>query len=133
MQSEKVFYLAHPIRGDEWFSEKDNVEHAFKVQDILWDAGLCIVNPWVSFVLLYPDEKDDLEPFMRVNEHVLGRLRAICLTGHRLSPGMKREVTTLANSGGEVLDLIGVPDSELKRCVHYYLGKTAVMPRHWNG
>ena len=128
----KLYYLTHPVRGDEHFSEEENLAHALKVQKILFEAGLNVVNPWFTYPTLYPDVIDDadLTRFIALDREAARRIGHIVQTGHRVSSGMRMEADAVREIGGEILDFVGVPDRALADAVRKTLSnkQSAVTP-----
>lgn len=117
-----VWYLAHPVRSDERFSEEENLEHTKTVQKILWNAGLWTVTPWYSWILINPDFRtpEQIDEFLTMDEETVRTLGRIVLTGHKLSSGMEREFRALPPEGF-FLNFIGVPDDLLYATAEKYL------------
>jgi hypothetical protein len=113
----KIYYLAHPVRGDEYFTEKENLEHALLVQELLYNAGIFTVNPWYTFIKMFPGVTDpvEIEKFLDEDCAVLERLDGVVLAGHKLSYGMQRELTHAFNNDLDVINYIGIPDDIIAR------------------
>jgi hypothetical protein len=113
----KIYYLAHPVRGDDQFSEEENLEHALLVQGLLYEAGIFTVNPWYTFIKLYPNVKspEDIEQFLKEDCAVLERLDGVVLVGHKLSDGMRRELNHALSNDLDIVNYIGIPDNVIAK------------------
>lgn len=111
----KVYYLAHPIKPDEHRTTVQNLAHILVVQNILTQAGIFAVAPYFSFVHMYGSghEKANHQWMLDGDCEVARRLGRIILSGHKLSGGMRLELTAVENVAGEVIDLIRLTDEEI--------------------
>lgn len=118
-----VWYLAHPVRDDSRFKEEENLDHAIRVQELLWKAGLVTVNPWFTYIKMFPRNNDFklIEQCLEIDCHLIDLLGKIVLTGHRMSHGMQTEALAAKESDAEILNLIGIPDRHLIEVVQDYL------------
>jgi hypothetical protein len=113
----KLWYLAHPVRTDEYYSESENLEHALQVQQILHEkAGLMVINSWHSFCKIHENTPITIElmkKMFEIDSIVVEHCDGIILTGHRLSSGMQHELNVAISSRKDILDLIGIADDVL--------------------
>ena len=123
----ELWYLAHPISGDDQYNEYQNMEHALVVQVLLWEAGLKTVNTWYSFASHYGSAREDperLEEFLNLDKAVIKALGGIVLVGHKMSSGMEAEFLFAQANKFRIANLIGIPNRIIAEATKDYL----VMP-----
>lgn len=103
----KIYYLAHPVRPDSQFTEKQNLEDVIQIQKLLWDCGVWTIIPWYTNVLIRPNTVN-IDEYLVFDEECVRRCDGIILSGHRLSDGMKAELKAAREAGLDVINLIGV-------------------------
>lgn len=107
----KLWYLAHPVAGDEHRTLEENLEHVLLVQKILWYEGIKAINPWYTYVRNFGQlSPQAVGPFLEMDIEVVKRCDGLVLAGHKLSRGMQFEYNA---HEGLVIDLIAVPDDKL--------------------
>lgn len=111
----KVWYLAHPIAGDEKFRTEQNLEHLVEAQKILLEGGIYTVAPYYSWIVAFGGAADfkQINTMLDIDCECVRSLYRIMLIGHKLSRGMGIEKREAERNGLAVVDLIGVPNSQL--------------------
>ena len=111
----KVFYLAHPIKGDNVRTTEENLAHILVLQKLLLDAGIFAVAPYWTFVHFLGSGHDfpNFQDFLNADYECARKIGRIILSGHKLSSGMRFELTAVENEAGEIIDLVGIPDDEI--------------------
>jgi hypothetical protein len=111
----KIYYLAHPVKGDEKYTTEQNLQHALIVQSILWEGGYATIMPWWTYCEVYgagiPGKT--LEKFLQMDVETLRRCDGLILVGHRISHGMRVEANAADDADMTVIDLTGIPDDEI--------------------
>lgn len=114
-----IWYLAHPVSRDDKYTTEQNLDHALKIQKILFEAGIVTVMPWHSYCLTYGSaEGERLAKCLKMDCQIVKLLGKLILVGHKLSYGMAVEFDAL---DGEFIDLIGVPDKHLAEAAHAHV------------
>lgn len=115
MTDTRVWYLAHPVAGDEKFTIGQNLTHSLEVARIVWDAGYRVILPWHTHCLFLDDSNPEHRATgMECNRQILESVGRIILVGHKLSGGMEAEAKIVSSLiGGVLIDLIGVSDRDL--------------------
>ena len=108
MGGRKLWYLAHPVSGD----EAANIKRA--ITWLRWllehDPTRVYIAPWVAEVQASLDTPGDPVPYergMMDDKEVLDRCDGIVLTGPAPSPGMLQELAWAATAGKQAIDLTG--------------------------
>lgn len=111
----RLWYLAHPVKADKFFTVQENLEHARKIQAILWNHNIAAIMPWYSYVVTYgAGEGNQLERCLEMDCEVVKLLHNIVIAGHRVSHGMQVELNTLNyDEHAGILDLVGLKDKDL--------------------
>jgi hypothetical protein len=140
-----VWFLAHPVAGDEKYSYTDNMGikvtgitedevasiesgHVIKVLKLCYAAGFAAVAPYYELCLALDDNNpNDRTAGMLTGTTLIKGLGRLILSGHKLSRGMEQEVAACLDVGGSYLNLIGVPDRDFVAAL-----KTAQPVRHLN-
>lgn len=117
MTPPKLYYLAHPVKSDEHYTTEQNLDHTLKIQKLLLEAGIIAFAPWWTYCHSFSSGWDnpevDMKLMLAADCECVKRFGRIILSGHRLSHGMSLEYQALVEVGGEVVDLIGVPDDNI--------------------
>jgi hypothetical protein len=110
-----VWFLAHPVAGDERFTYAQNMAHIEWVARECFRAGLLVIAPYVLTCRILDDALPaDRALGMSVNDGVIRGLGRLLMCGHKRSSGMQHElelVTTLLTH--HVWDFVGIADAEL--------------------
>ncbi|KKL79056.1 hypothetical protein LCGC14_2018660 [marine sediment metagenome] len=117
-----LWYLAHPMQGDGFFTFEENKQHALDMQEMLWKVGIKAVNTWYSFSIIFGvGEGPDMERYLALDMDVINAFGGIILTGHNLSSGMIREFSYALEKELRIMNLIGVPDRYIGQLVKEYV------------
>ena len=115
--SVEIWYLAHPVKSDKVMSFEKNLDHTLTLQKKLLTLGIVTVAPWFSWCEAYGDTQEDnpeiMSQMLQMDLEVARACGRIVLTGHKLSNGMSAELKLILSMGGEVLNLIGIPDDDI--------------------
>lgn len=116
-----VWFLAHPVAGDERFTYEDNMGgdvhrsngHVVDLLTLCFRAGFPAIAPYHTLCLALDDNSEnDRTAGMLVGTTLIKGLGRLILSGHKLSRGMEQEVAACLSVGGHYLNLIGVPDRD---------------------
>lgn len=104
-----LWYLAHPVAGDDQYTYEQNMEHAKKVYVALLRAGLKVCAPWILDCMVLDDSIPEERALGMENDAAIyHRCDGIILTGHKLSRGMEREFTYFRSAGKRIIGFIGI-------------------------
>ena len=110
-----VYYMGHPVAGDEHFTYEQNLAHIPHMIRVLADCGIHAQAPYYATLLAYPDPtKEQITKGLLEDCEIVRCMRKIVLVGHKLSIGMGQELDALDGSG-TVLNLIGLSDQQIRR------------------
>jgi hypothetical protein len=114
-----VWFLAHPVAGDERFSYADNMAHILTLTRLAALAGVLVIAPYHTLCLALDDfSAVERAIGVRISDATVRHLGRLILSGHKRSAGMQREleiVTSLYTHS--VNDVIGVPDREFAKAI----------------
>lgn len=118
-----VWYLAHPIKGDEKYTVQQNMDHIVHLTKLFYECGIYVVAPYHTVMLALDDNKQEHRRMgMEANHAALAKLGKLLLVGHKLSEGMKGELQLVVDlrNEGDWLNLIGYTDKMLEHFCHRY-------------
>ena len=118
----QLWYLAHPMKGNNLFTFEDNKRYALGIQRILWEAGIQVVNTWYSLSIIYgAGEGAEMKRYLNLDKAVIRALGGLILTGHRLSSGMRIELEFALENHLRIMNLINIPDEHIAALVKDYI------------
>jgi hypothetical protein len=114
-----VWFLAHPVAGDEKYSYKDNMGdnefngHVIDILKLCYAAGFPAIAPYYELCLALDDNNpNDRAAGMLTGITLVKGLSRLILAGHKVSSGMEQEVAACLDVGGQILNLVGVADRD---------------------
>lgn len=111
-----VWYLAHPVAGDERFTYDQNLEHVLKIAFLCFEEGFRVYVPWYAMCLIMPDSNPEYRRIGLEVDCELARLTGLMIqTGHKLSSGMQQELDALNMEPETIcINCIGANDQEIR-------------------
>jgi hypothetical protein len=110
----KVWYLAHPVSGDEVSTINNNMNKVLDFLYVLRSIGIHAQAPYYADLAAGIDDKDPVvrRASMDANLRCLaGGYDGLILCGHKMSAGMREEYETF---NGPVLNLIGMTTDDIQ-------------------
>lgn len=135
MSQVPVWFLAHPVAGDEKYSYDDNigsneeetVGHIIQCLTMCFRAGLYAIAPYHTLCLALDDaDENDRTMGTITGLSLIRSLKRVILSGHKISRGMEAEVAACLDCGGQILNMVGVADKDFV----YELRNPARLQRH---
>lgn len=120
-KSMELWYLAHPMTGDDSYTFEQNKQHALDVQKILWGVGMQAVNTWFSFAEIFGvGEGAEQDRYLSLDKDVISALGGAVFVGHKMSFGMDIELRHALSNNCRVMNLIGIPNEYLAIAVQRF-------------
>ena len=117
----KLWYLAHPVSGDDSHSLELNLATTLDIQQTLWLAGVNAVCPWFSLVKIFgPAEDETLDRALKVGFEIIRRFDGLILTGHKLSEGMDAELRVALEFEKPIVNFIGMSPVQINKLAGIY-------------
>lgn len=117
----ELWYLSHPLAGDNRYTFEQNMDHVVKVMRICFEEGLDVVAPYHTICLALDDDNPEWRRRGLECDCTLARtLGRVLLTGHKLSAGMRHERdAALECIDGPVFiyNFVGYNDEELRQVI----------------
>jgi hypothetical protein len=119
-----VWFLAHPVAGDERYTYENNMGmhcetvfpdtgHVIKCLRMCYSAGFHAIAPYYELCLALDDSNsDDRAAGMLTGLTLIKGLGRLILAGHKIASGMEQEVAACCEVGGQIINLVGVPDKD---------------------
>jgi len=122
-----LFYMAIAISPEDDETLHSNHLRAYDWYRFLVRAGLKICAPYLSLLEVLDDnDPDDRQLGITVDLAHIPFCKGIILVGPRLSTGMKTEKKKMIDSGGVVLELIGMGRKEALETIKNFFAEYKV-------
>lgn len=114
---EPVYYMAHPVAPDDKFTYQQNMDHILEMMKFLYvECNIRCVAPYHTMCLVLPEH----EPIYRkigleVDLVIVRQMRKLILVGHKISTGMRDELTAASESNSSILNFVGWKNASIKQ------------------
>jgi hypothetical protein len=96
-RNEHVWYLAHPIKADDKFSQHENMKDLLRWMKVCFDEGFRVIAPQHTICLVLDDtDLTHRNMGLEIDCTIAQMLGRIIMTGHRVSIGMELEYKAAA-------------------------------------
>lgn len=110
----KIYYLAHPVTGDDEYTYEENLEHAIEIARILYAADIYVDLPWYAIIhILDNNDPKHLEVGLQIVTNIAAERDGVIMVGHKISRGMSRERDTALDNARPVYNCTHVRDKDL--------------------
>jgi hypothetical protein len=112
-----VWYLSHPLAGDDKYTFEQNMEHVIHVMRICYEEGWMVIAPYHTICLALEDDNPEWRRMgLECDCNVAQKLGFMLMTGHKISSGMghEAEASMRCKTGGIVHNFVGYNDEELR-------------------
>lgn len=123
IKAQPVWYLAHPLAPDEFFTVEDNMAHVVHLTRLFFDQGVYVTTPYHTCMLALDDTNTEHRRMgIEMDLTVLRALTRIICVGHKCSKGMVEELNLIQKWGdvGDWFNFVGQNDEALMRSCYQH-------------
>jgi hypothetical protein len=117
-----VWYLSHPLAGDEQYDFAQNMAHVVKLLRICYEEGVMAIAPYHTICLALDDDDPKWRRMgLECDCNIARMMGYVLLTGHKCSSGMRHEAeqSMQCKTGGVIRNLVGYNDDEFRMALRY--------------